>query len=576
MAAVTLSPGMQLVAAKIQEAAMMHGDVRKSLQDAINDHKNDKGGAHWSDELIDHDGDGTEGNCVYSCKGNIQQAPYEMGALAGKAPTASIDFKNSKNVLPVTQYLPEPEDEDHYTAMGEAFREAKLYTELPLYERFIAKKTRDAADNSDFAGKGRSFPILKKADVAAAKHSIGRAGPDNYSHATISANIDKIAKRKGFADDKDESVPRVTPAGIRLVEAAAFAEGTQFKEASAANPLVKIISPGRGSSGFYTKEMLQRDGPKVFKRGTLMYINHATPAEEAQRPEGDWSKLAAVTEGDAYWDDNGKGGAALYAPAKIFSEYATQVAEKAPYTGVSIRATGHYESASGRIGPEVKLDESKMAPDGKPGLIGALTEADSIDLVTKAGRDGKLFLESAREGEHDMEKAAVEALIKESMAPVMAENARLRETISRQGAPQAIAEALREIRLPGPLHVVEATRTRIIKSLSPHVPLDEHGKFDAKKLGEMVEAEALHEAQYLAQMGFGGPDVASIGKRMTEAEITAANQKDGKHFEEALETGLEALADIFVGKKYAKGSCEESARQNRKAARKAFIEGRAA
>ena len=372
---------------KLSEVAALHSDVKQALKDAINDHATDKGGSHKDDAYIDHDGDGSEGNVIYCCKGNTCQSPYEMGAIKGKAPTAQIDFATKKNVLPVTQYLPEPEDEDHYTAMDEAFRKDKLYTELPVYERFISQKTRDAADTGDFAGKGRSFPILKPADVSAALHSIGRAGPGNYSSDALRSRIKSIAKRKGFSlpdslkDSKDES-GHTNGEGVKLVEAAAFAEGTKFTEASAVNPLVKIISAGRGSSGYYTKEMLQRDGPKIFKRGTLMYINHATPAEEAQRPEGDWSKLAAVTEGDAYWDENGKGGAALYAPAKVFSEYATQVAEKAPYTGVSIRATGHYESAAGRIGPEVKLEESKLAPDGKPGLIGALTEADSIDLVT--------------------------------------------------------------------------------------------------------------------------------------------------------------------------------------------------
>lgn len=174
-----------------------------------------------------------------------------------------------------------------------------------------------------------------------------------------------------------------------------------------------------------------------------------------------------------------------------------------------------------------------------------------------------------------MDKAAIEALIKESMAPVMAENARLRETISRQGAPQAIAEALREIRIPGPIHVVEATRRRIIQNLTPHVPLTEAGKFDEKKLAEMVEAEALAEAQHLQQLGFGG-DVSGIGKRMTEAELATAREKDGKQIEEAYTQSLEALADFFVGKKLGKGTVEESVRQMRKAARQAFVEGRAA
>ncbi len=58
---------------------------------------------------------------------------------------------------------------------------------------------------------------------------------------------------------------------------------------------MKIISPGRGSSGYYPAAVLERDGPQVFKKGTLMYFNHATASEAAQRPEGDYNNLAAVT-----------------------------------------------------------------------------------------------------------------------------------------------------------------------------------------------------------------------------------------------------------------------------------------
>ena len=37
---------------------------------------------------------------------------------------------------------------------------------------------------------------------------------------------------------------------------------------------IKIIQPGWGSSGYYPKDVLERDGPNVFTKGTKMYINH--------------------------------------------------------------------------------------------------------------------------------------------------------------------------------------------------------------------------------------------------------------------------------------------------------------
>jgi hypothetical protein len=65
--------------------------------------------------------------------------------------------------------------------------------------RDIPQAERDAMDPEDFAGKGRSFPINKPEDVAAAAASLGRAGDDNFSTDTLKDNIIRIAKRKGPA-----------------------------------------------------------------------------------------------------------------------------------------------------------------------------------------------------------------------------------------------------------------------------------------------------------------------------------------------------------------------------------------
>lgn len=56
---------------------------------------------------------------------------------------------------------------------------------------------RDKIPAEDFAGKNRSFPIVKPGDVSDAASSIGRAGDDNYSTDTLKKNIIAIAERKG-------------------------------------------------------------------------------------------------------------------------------------------------------------------------------------------------------------------------------------------------------------------------------------------------------------------------------------------------------------------------------------------
>ena len=555
MSASALSPGFALVARKIAEAAMQHGDVKDRLKDIINDHVSTSGKSHKDDEYMDHDGDGTEGNCTYMCAGDIRQAPYELGARAGKA-TGAIDFDNSKNVVPVTSYVPEAGDDESYTSMDEAMRKEGLYVQLPVYERFIGAKARNAADSSSFAGKGKSFPILKSEDVSAALHSIGRAGPGNYSSDVIRKNIKRIAKAKGFAlpdslkdDDDKESRSSWKPEGILLVESAAFCETPRLQEAAMTTYPVQLISSGRGSSGYYPPAVLKKAAEEgVFKAGTHMFWNHDTDAEESARPEGNLDHLAAVTTTNATYHEDGEGKASLRAHAKVFSDYANKVAEKGPHIGLSIRAGGD-------------RDESAKGPDGRPKVITALRNAASVDFVTKAGRDGKIFTESKKEGEVDMDKNEVLALIKESTAPLEAENKRLKEQLMRSDGPRVVREHLAGIRLPN------TGKDEVIKRV-----LQEGIADDPKKLTEQVERVSKDVAQFLMDMGYSGG--SNFGARMTEAETATFTEADEKKLTERFEESIGSLVDIFVGPKLAESAGQ--AYELRKQARKAFKKGRAA
>jgi hypothetical protein len=197
MAKTLLRANFLTVAIRMQEAAdaVGHNEVRTKLSDAISDAY--RGTGKWA-YYQDHTGDGETGDVVYSCDGDLMMAPYSISDVGGKSSTV-IDMDNAKDVVPVTRYQEEAEEDDHYAAMSEAFKTAKLYTELPLYERFISKQERDKADSEDFAGKGKSFPILKPEDVQAAVHAMGRAGSDNLGSTALKNRIIAIAKRKGWS-----------------------------------------------------------------------------------------------------------------------------------------------------------------------------------------------------------------------------------------------------------------------------------------------------------------------------------------------------------------------------------------
>lgn len=148
---------------------------------------------------------------------------------------------------------------------------------------------------------------------------------------------------------------------------------------------IGVITPGTGSSGTYPRETVEAAGrDKVFAAGTHMYLDHATESQDFQRPEGSVRDLVGVLTEDAHWDDVSGG---LIAEARIYSHWKPVLEEMKDDIGISIRASGEVQESNGQR------------------VVTKLTEARSIDFVTKAGRGGRILeiLESARvqEGVND-------------------------------------------------------------------------------------------------------------------------------------------------------------------------------
>jgi hypothetical protein len=573
---------------RLQEALeLSHGDICKSLSDALCDMYP---GQYCY--ICDVFGDDTSGDVVYHCGSDTYRAPYEIGLANGKR-TTSIDTSQAINVLPRIVYDEEADEDDHYAGMGDDddgddetgngdddMGEAQLKRVVSdkfverfpgsakwdeklwkFSERFISKDERTAADASDFAGKGKSFPILKPGDVKAAVHSMGRAGSANKSMGALKSSIIRIAKRKGWTkylpkswqSDSSESDDAATEAAefdltgdiIPLREGSVGQDGTAY---------LKLIAPGWGASGYYSEEVLARDGGKAFPTGTKNFWNHQTAAEESARPEGDLRDLASVLTEDAHYDKAGPAGAGLYAKAKVFEQFRQPVDDLAKHIGMSIRATG-------------KAKEGKAAGKSGP-IIEQLSRGISVDYVTTPGAGGKILqlFEAARRPaisleESDMTsgmtKEEVQALIRESQAPLVTENKRLKDQISMLLAPNVLREALKDIRLPNP------SKDRIIKRLADSVPLTEAGVIDQAKLKTMVEAEAVEEASFLESMGMGR--IRDLGVSGGADPDPKAAKKQAKEVRREYKETLDGLAAIFVG---------EGADNKKK--RKAFREGRAA
>ena len=145
---------------------------------------------------------------------------------------------------------------------------------------------------------------------------------------------------------------------------------------------IQLIDAGWGSSGYYSARVLENAAnARVFPKGTHMYLDHPSQTEEHDRPERSVRDLAAVLVEDAVWN-----GTALVGEAKVFKAYRELLTDPdvAENIGLSIRAFA---------------DTTIGEAEGREGtIITALTEALSIDYVTKAGRGGRILavLESAR------------------------------------------------------------------------------------------------------------------------------------------------------------------------------------
>jgi len=312
---------------------------------------------------------------------------------------------------------------------------------------------------------------------------------------------------------------------------------------------IKIIKPGWGSSGYYPADVLERDGPKIFTKGTKMYWNHQTPAEEAERPEGDLNNLAAELVTDARYDRNGKAGAGLYADAKVFEGYKGAVDDLAGHIGVSIRAYGKAQHG--------KVEEREGA------IISALTNKKSVDFVTAPGAGGQIvsLFEAARgvvakttpiesveknllEENNNMDDEKLEQLqesittLQANLGVVKDENARLKEAVALRDAKDLVGRALSKFDLPN------ATKARLLESLPMTAPIKD-GVLDNEVFKTVIEKAVKAEIEYLTKAA-GLGKIRGLGESSNDdAELDEAKMQ------EELESAFGAIGLSETGAKIA-------------------------
>lgn len=264
---------------------------------------------------------------------------------------------------------------------------------------------------------------------------------------------------------------------------------------------VKIIAPGWGSSGYYTEEVLRRDGPQKFAKGVKLYWDHPTRTEESERPERSLNELAAELTEDARYVEDHPAGPGLYAEAKVFDRFRKPVDELAPHIGVSIRALGKAMrgQAEGKTGP----------------IITEISAAKSVDFVTTPGAGGQVLqlFEAQRQPAPNiqpdegvtMEENQKRQEAEQQIATMRAENARLQEALLLREASDFVAGELGQVK-----NLPEMTRNRLLRDLAAR-PVVKDGKLDQGAYKAQIAEAVRSEIEYLAGVtgsgqirGFGG------------------------------------------------------------------------
>jgi hypothetical protein len=186
-----------------------------------------------------------------------------------------------------------------------------------------------------------------------------------------------------------------------LQETSTISEAAAASAKSSGRMPVQFISPGWGSSGYYSPEVLEAAvTDRVIPAGTHMYADHPTDLEHNDRPERSIKDLMAVTVEDARLSADG----ALVGEVQVVPQWRELLETVRDAIGVSIRGSA--------------TDIVEGEAEGRRGGIieGLVAPVLSVDFVTRAGRGGKILplLESARVNQRAIGHGIAEATVNDT------------------------------------------------------------------------------------------------------------------------------------------------------------------
>lgn len=300
--------------------------------------------------------------------------------------------------------------------------------------------------------------------------------------------------------------------------------------------LAKIISPGWGSAGFYSADVLKRD-VEIYKEGLPMYWDHPSKDEEKNRPERSLRDMAGKLTEDAKYLDNGPLGPGVYAKAQAYTPFRAAIKEMQADIGLSHRATGSRKlgEVEGRKGPVIEKMVAAQSVDyvTAPGRGGAVTELFEAARVAARGEQahdirGEITLDGLKRDRPDLiealrseikqavysDKRNMEEVkrmtdeeiktLEESKTQLEKDNSELMEEIKRLQEREVLREAKELVlSIVSKSELPDITKDRLTESLSRN-PITVDGKLDTEKFTQHITEEvskAVAEVAIITESG---------------------------------------------------------------------------
>lgn len=259
--------------------------------------------------------------------------------------------------------------------------------------------------------------------------------------------------------------------------------------------LATLITPGKGSSGTYTEEMLREFGPKALKKGAKSHVTHNRMQDGEPDPFQMWGFLAE----DAFYED----GVGLRGEIEVLPSWRDKVEEVAPHTALSIYVAGEVDddgnvialledgqngvdlvSYPGRPGSGLveKLYESMKASAGNGGENGTSTEAaDSQEREHKMSDELKAQI-TALSTLVSEKFAAIEAKVDSIVTLSESAAEATKQVEDAYGVVEEFVTAIGEAELP------KETHKRVIATVKGGATVAEAVKAEAEYVKAIVEA----------------------------------------------------------------------------------------